>query len=159
MLYSENSFQSDVMAYLGQLRKAQLSAPFADGEGLVASTVQGGDELPPIEQCLSCIQNIGERVGLAATVWAAFAEQGFNPLGPITTPRISSVQREANGITIAFRSRPGKSYRLQVSPSLHPATWVTDGESVIATSRRKVSIRCATSPAHSSVFNKTPEGR
>ncbi len=39
------------------------------------------DNLPPIEQCLSTpFQCIPERVGLAATAWAIFAEQNVNPL-------------------------------------------------------------------------------
>ena len=48
---------------LGQVRNAQTSAPFGDGRGLVASTLQDGDTLPPIEQALSTpFQTIPERV-------------------------------------------------------------------------------------------------
>jgi hypothetical protein len=67
---------------IDQLRKAQASAPFGDGNGLVASTMQGSDTLPPYEQCLSTpFQCIPERVGIAATSWAIFAEDKYNPLG------------------------------------------------------------------------------
>jgi hypothetical protein len=67
--------------YLSQIRQAQTSAPFGDGQGIVGSTLQNGDVLPPYFQCLSTpFQCIPQRVGLAATSWAVFAEQKFNPL-------------------------------------------------------------------------------
>lgn len=80
-LYGQHEFTGEIAAYLDQLRKAQSSAPFADGLGLVAATMQDGDMLPPAEQCLSTpFQCIPERVGLAATTWLIFAERGINPL-------------------------------------------------------------------------------
>ncbi|HEX8354424.1 MAG TPA: VCBS repeat-containing protein [Pyrinomonadaceae bacterium] len=80
-LYGEDNFHFDIPTYRAQLRGAQLFAPFGDGLGLVASTLQGGDALPPGEQCLSTpFQCIPERVGLAATAWAVFADQRVNPL-------------------------------------------------------------------------------
>ncbi len=80
-LYGESRFENQAGFYLDQIRRAQVSAPFGDGRGLVASTLQDGDNLPPIEQCLSTpFQCIPERVGLAATAWAIFAEQNVNPL-------------------------------------------------------------------------------
>ncbi len=82
-LYGESRFKAQADAYLQQIAQAQASAPFADGLGLVASTVQGGDTLPPIEQALSTpFQDIPERVGLAATTWAIFADQWVNVLSP-----------------------------------------------------------------------------
>jgi hypothetical protein len=43
--------------------------------------MQKGNTLPPYEQCLQTpFQCIPERVGLAATAWAIFAEQVINPL-------------------------------------------------------------------------------
>ena len=82
-LYNEHQFEQDVDFYLSETRRAQTSAPFSDGRGLVASSLQEGDTLRPIEQCLSTpFQCIPERVGLAATAWAIFAEQNFNPLSP-----------------------------------------------------------------------------
>ncbi len=80
-LYNESAFETAADFYLGQIQDAQTSAPFGDDRGLVASTLQDGDALPPIEQCLSTpFQCIPERVGLAATTWAILAEQNFNPL-------------------------------------------------------------------------------
>jgi hypothetical protein len=68
-------------AYLSQLRQAQRLAPFGDGQGLVASTLQDGDQLAPLEQCLSTsFQCIPERVGLAATTWTIFADLNRSPL-------------------------------------------------------------------------------
>ena len=69
--------------YQGQVQATQNSAPFGDGEGVVAATLANGDIVPPLSQCLDtpsvCIP---ERVSLAATNLAIFAAQGFNPLGP-----------------------------------------------------------------------------
>jgi hypothetical protein len=68
---------------LTAIEQAQTAAPFGDGEGLVASTMQNGDlaHLHPYEECLSTpFQCIPERVGIAATVWAIFAQDGYNPL-------------------------------------------------------------------------------
>ena len=80
-LYGEASFENQASLYLDEIRRAQALAPFGDGRGLVASTLQDGDMLPPIEQCLSTpFQCIPERVGLAATTWAVFAEHNVNPL-------------------------------------------------------------------------------
>jgi hypothetical protein len=60
-----------------------MLAPFGDGQGLVASTLENGDTLPPVDQCLNTpFDNCPpERVGLAATNWMILAEQEFNPLG------------------------------------------------------------------------------
>lgn len=80
-LYQEVRFKEAADLYLGQLRQAQRAAPFADGQGLVASTLQNGEQLSPLEQCLSTpFQCIPQRVGLAATTWAIFAAQEINPL-------------------------------------------------------------------------------
>lgn len=70
----------DATATIDALRSARLRAPFADGKGMVAATLAAGDELPPRDQCLGTpFQCIPERVGLAATAWAIFAETGRNP--------------------------------------------------------------------------------
>lgn len=80
-LYGVTTFQPQIDLYLAQIQQAQTSAPFADGLGQVAATLQNGDTLPPVQQCLSTpYQCIPERVGLAATAWAILAEQGVNPL-------------------------------------------------------------------------------
>lgn len=79
-LYCESRFETNAVFFLDQIRQAQASAPFSDGRGLVASTLQDGGLLPPLEQCLSTpFQCIPERVGLAATTWAIFADQSLNP--------------------------------------------------------------------------------
>jgi hypothetical protein len=52
-IYSGTAFESAAAAYLQQVRQVQLSAPFGDGAGVVASTLQNGDNLPPYVQCLA----------------------------------------------------------------------------------------------------------
>jgi hypothetical protein len=79
-LYGQTAFEADAAFYQAQIRQAQIAAPFGDGHGLVAATLQGGDTLLPFDQCLNTpFQCIAERVGLAATDWAIFAEVAFNP--------------------------------------------------------------------------------
>ena len=81
-LYGETRFAGAAAHYLGEIERAQAAAPFTDGRGLPASTLEDGDLLPPYEHCLSTpFQCIAQRVGLAATTWAIFAELGVNPLG------------------------------------------------------------------------------
>lgn len=81
-LYNVTSFEDQANFYLGQIQLAQGSAPFGDGQGLVASTLQYGDILSPLYQCLNTpYQNCPpERVGLAATNWMIMAEKQINPL-------------------------------------------------------------------------------
>ena len=84
-LYGESNFESTAQFYLAQIREAQQFAPFADGQGLVASVLQDGDLVPAYEQCLSTpFQCVSSRVGLAATTWAIAADLNINPfLDPI----------------------------------------------------------------------------
>ena len=86
--------------YLGQIRLAQTSAPFADGLGLVASTLPNGDQLPPLDQCLNTpFQCIPERVGIAATAWAIYADMKVNPLAtPIVALSPSSLNFGYQGL-------------------------------------------------------------
>lgn len=81
-LYKQTSFESNAGFYLGQIQFAQTQAPFGDNQGVVASTLQNGNTLPPVDQCLNTpFQNCPpERIGLAATNWMILAEQGLNPL-------------------------------------------------------------------------------
>jgi len=80
-LYNQTSLESQASLYLSEIHQAQTLAPFGDGQGLVASTLESGDTLPPLNQCLQTpFQCVPERVGLAATVWAILAEQQANPL-------------------------------------------------------------------------------
>jgi hypothetical protein len=82
-LYSDTRFEASANSYLMQIAEAQTSAPFGDGLGLVAATVQNGDTLPPSQQCIQTpFQCITERVGLAATNWAILAERRVNVFNP-----------------------------------------------------------------------------
>jgi hypothetical protein len=79
-LYCEQRFEAQAQHYLEEIRKAQLRAPFGDGRGVVAATMESGDALHPYEQCLSTpFQCIAQRVGLAATTWAIYSDLGRNP--------------------------------------------------------------------------------
>jgi uncharacterized repeat protein (TIGR01451 family) len=79
-LLSQTTFQSQITNYLAQINLAQSAAPYGDGMGLPAATLQNGDQLVPLHSCLNTpFQCIPERVGLAATNWAAYADAGFNP--------------------------------------------------------------------------------
>jgi hypothetical protein len=81
-LFGVTSFQHCFQNYDGQLLPTQNSAPFGDGMDIVASILPNGDTLPPLSQCLTTpFVCIPERASLAATNWAIFADQGFNPLG------------------------------------------------------------------------------
>jgi hypothetical protein len=83
-LFGQTTFAPQISLYLAQIQQAQASAPFGDGQGLVAATLVNGDALPPAQQCLNTpFQCIPERVGLAATAWAILAQQGINPLGSL----------------------------------------------------------------------------
>lgn len=80
-LYSESRYLQISNKFFNEIAKAQLQAPFGNGQGLVASTLANSETVPAKEQCLSTpFQCIPARVGLAATVWAIFAERNINPL-------------------------------------------------------------------------------
>ena len=87
-IYATTAFQSNVQSLIAGIQQAQASAPFGDGLGVVASTLQSGDTLAPIQQCLATpFECIPERVGLAATAWAALAALSVNPVpGPTGMP-------------------------------------------------------------------------
>ena len=83
-LYAQTTFEASAAGYAAEMRLAQTDAPFGDGLGLVAGTLEAGDTLPPLDQCLATpFQCIAERVGLAATTWAIFADQNINPFNLI----------------------------------------------------------------------------
>jgi uncharacterized protein (TIGR03437 family) len=97
-LYGESNFNANAQSCLQQVRQAQQSAPFGDGLGLVAATLQDGDTLPPIDQCLNTpFQCVAERVGLAATIWAIFADLGGNPFAA-SSPGPAAPVINGNGI-------------------------------------------------------------
>jgi hypothetical protein len=80
---------------LAQIGQAQTSAPFGDGMGLVAATVNGENappnNLPPLDECLQTpFQCIPERVGLAATVWAILASEHLDVFSPFPGANVSA---------------------------------------------------------------------
>ncbi len=86
-LYAQTTFEAAAAMYVAEMRHAQTSAPFGDGLGLVASTLAAGETLPPLDQCLvTPFQCIAERVGLAASIWAIFADQNINPFPASQNP-------------------------------------------------------------------------
>jgi hypothetical protein len=96
----------DATALVDNLRTAQAKAPFADQQGLVAATLQAGDTLPPLSQCLDTpFQCIPERVGIAATAWAIFAERGDNPLAP--SPLLAAVLPSSRSVQVG---RPATAF-------------------------------------------------
>jgi len=100
-LYAQTRFDTSANSYLTQIRDAQKFAPFKDGQGLVASTLADGDHLAPLDQCLNTpFQCIPERVGIAATTWAIFAERHVNPftfvVPTVTSSKVQSDSTHAN---------------------------------------------------------------
>src|SRR5260370_25382969 len=75
-----SAFDDLAKLYLDQVRRAQLWDSFADGQGIVAATVEGGDQRDPYVQCLSVpFQCIPQRLAIAATTWSILAEEELNP--------------------------------------------------------------------------------
>lgn len=104
-IYGQQNFETQAQVFLGQIRKAQNLAPFGDGRGVVAATMQDGDQLPPYEQCATTpFQCISERVGLAATLWSVLAELQVNPFTTnndqpvLTNPSVSPNPLPGGGI-------------------------------------------------------------
>lgn len=80
-LYGVTTLQANAASFKSQIQLAQTSAPFGDGLGLVASTIQSGDALPPAQQCLATpFACLPERVALGATAWAIFTDLNVNPM-------------------------------------------------------------------------------
>lgn len=130
-LYGEARFANASSFYLSQIRLAQTNAPFSDGCGVVASTVQDGDLVPPIEQSLSTpFQGIPERVGLAATTWAIFAESSFNPLGQDFGLRITKIKFVATHLHLTFTTYTGHNYRVEGTDSLANNVWQIDAAGI-----------------------------
>ena len=112
-LYNELRFEAQAQHFLDQIGKTQRSAPFGDGQGLVASTMDQGDALPPYQQCVSTpFQCIPERVGLAATAWAAFADLNVNPFDPITAPNRPTAQSVGDSATYQPVLSPGSLFSI-----------------------------------------------
>ncbi|MGB9488038.1 MAG: choice-of-anchor D domain-containing protein [Terriglobia bacterium] len=93
-LLSTSTCGTLAQTYLTQIGQAQASAPFGDGMGLAAATVNGENAPPsnllPVDECLATpYQCIPERVGLAATVWAILASENLNVFWPFPGANIS----------------------------------------------------------------------
>ena len=104
-LYNTSQFDAAIGTYLNQIRQAQTSAPFGDGLGLVAGTMQSGGSLPPYQQCyVTPYQCIGERVGLAATSWAIAADQSLNVFTNAPLPSLAVMSSPTQGSTLTSSS-------------------------------------------------------
>jgi PKD repeat protein len=108
-LYAQTTFEASATGYVAEMLHAQTAAPFGDGLGLVASTLEAGDTLPPLDQCLATpFQCIAERVGVATTTWAIFADQSINPfsaLSALSAPVASFTASTTSGtaaLTVTF---------------------------------------------------------
>ena len=82
-LYGETGFASQIQFYSNEMRRAQMLAPYGDGKGLVAATLDGENEwnspFLPVDQVLTTpFQAIPERVALAATNWAIYVDLSHN---------------------------------------------------------------------------------
>jgi hypothetical protein len=93
----------DSAPLINNLQAAQAAAPFEDREGLVAATLQSGDTQPPLGQCLNTpLQCIPERVGIAATAWAIFAENAYSPLA--SSPLLAAVLPASRSVQVGKNS-------------------------------------------------------
>jgi len=129
-LYGTTEFTAAAQDIVGQLRAAQVSAPFGDGEGLVAATVDGENDVggnPPLDQGLGTpFQFIPERVGLAATAWAVFADrgvnffvsEGVNPAAPIS--RTLAVGGAPDGSVVILTPTPAGAYTFAATAPVNP---------------------------------------
>lgn len=125
-LYGETRFKATADLYQAQIVSAQSFARFGDGQGLVAATLESGESIAPYDQCLNTpFQCIASRVGLAATLWAIFAERDLNPLGP----RAANVKGQpllVNAASFAGCVAPGGLFSLFGVGLAAPPAAVTD---------------------------------
>jgi uncharacterized protein (TIGR03437 family) len=112
-LYGETRFEAQAQSLVQQIQQAQQWAPFAKGQGVVAAVMDQGDALPPYEQCVSTpFQCIAERVGLAATAWAVFAEMNLNPFDPIPTANSPQAQAIVDAAAFLPGLSPGSLFSI-----------------------------------------------
>jgi hypothetical protein len=75
-LFPAGSFEPEIEKYMNQIQNV------AGPNGIVAAMLDDSNPQPLYKACLNTpFQCIGLREGLAASLWGAFAEMGFNPLG------------------------------------------------------------------------------
>jgi hypothetical protein len=109
-IYGESRFEPVASFYLGQLRNAQQSAPFADGLGLVGATLQTDRGSTPVKECLPTGRaGIKNWFDAGATAWAALAEQRVNPLNRLTVANMNTTEQESGEIAKLIRSTTGVS--------------------------------------------------
>jgi hypothetical protein len=163
-LYTDTHFESSADAYLAQIEQAQTSAPFEDGLGLVAATLQDGDKLNPSQQCLQTpYQCIAERVGLAATAWSILAEQKLNVFNPFPMPSFLPTSLSFSGQPI---STPSPSQTITLTNAGNIALLiknvVASGDFTVATSSTTCSagqeLSAGASCAISVTFTPTAAG-
>lgn len=121
-------FQNCFQSYQAQLLQVQNLAPFGNGLGVAASTLPDGDILPPLNQCLNTpFVCISERVSLATSNFAIFADQNLNPLGPgfslrAGIPNPSAVSSGGSSMaTITLIPINGYSGTITLACSISPA--------------------------------------
>jgi fibronectin type 3 domain-containing protein len=125
---NQTTFESQADFYLQQLQLAVQAAPFGDGNGLVASTLQDGSTLPPPEQCLDTpFQNCpAERVGIAATAWMMLAAQKVDPLVGFGSPVINNPLPAITGLSPSSAAGGSAAQTLVISgTNFVPAATVT----------------------------------
>jgi hypothetical protein len=145
----QTEFENAASSSLTQIGNAQKLAPFGDGQGLVASTMQNGDTLSPLDQCLSTpFQCIPERVGLASSTWAVLAEQNLNVFNPLPLFSITSTGPQSVTITAGQIA----TYNLSVASvgSFH-------GSVSLNCSGAPANSQCAVSPSAVTLSGQTPQ--
>ncbi|MGC2696328.1 MAG: hypothetical protein WA738_11110, partial [Candidatus Angelobacter sp.] len=148
-LTGQSEFENSAASALSQIGNAQALAPFGDGQGLVASTLQGGDILVPIEQCLSTpFQCIPERVGLAASTWAILADRSLNVFTPL--PRFSVSSTGSQSVTITAGQTA--TYNLAIA-----GTGPVNGNVLLSCIGLPANSQCAISPTTVTLSGQTPQ--
>ena len=103
--YPESSaeFRDRASAFLTQLRQAQET--LGGGRGIVSATIQGEENLPPYEQCLTtpfgCLPS---RMSVSATALAFAADLAFNPFSPPPIVTEGGVVNAASSSNTSFSS-------------------------------------------------------
>lgn len=111
---NEETSKSDL--YLGELNNAQISAPNANGKGIVAASHDGVTTGFDWEYF--------SRLHIGATAWYIFAEMEYNPYWGTTTTLIPVPDIKANGSDGALTISSG--HLLTIAASLNPRSYNRD---------------------------------
>jgi uncharacterized protein (TIGR03437 family) len=112
-LYGETRFEAQAQHFLQEIQLAQQTAPFANGQGIVAAVMDQGDALAPYEQCVSTpFQCIAERIGLAATAWGILAEKNVNPFDSLTPANGPVLRSIVDGAAFEAGLSPGSLFSI-----------------------------------------------